>query len=401
MVGLGLMSETSTNIKVVNSISELSREEWDKCAIFHSDDDSNETADPFTCYDFLHALEKSGSVGQGTGWTPYHLAAFNNNKFVGAVPLYLKSNSQGEYIFDHNWAHAFERAGGRYYPKLQISVPFTPVTGRRLLVSKNAPNNTASLLLQSAIALCKQNNLSSLHTTFCSRQEFELGQELGMLGRVSQQFHWLNEGYRTFEDFLSVLSSRKRKNIKKEREKANNFGGEIEILSGTQIKKEHWSSFWEFYQDTGARKWGTPYLTRQFFDEIHETMRSKILLVLAKKEEKYIAGALNFIGSKTLFGRYWGCVEDYPFLHFEICYYRAIEFAINNGLKKVEAGAQGEHKLARGYVPTETFSLHWIGEERFSRAVQDYLISEQNAVRRDIEILTDFTPFKKGDRKHD
>ncbi|NCX87327.1 MAG: GNAT family N-acetyltransferase, partial [Rhodobacteraceae bacterium] len=241
----------------------------------------------------------------------------------------------------------------------------------------------------------------SLHTTFCSRQEFELGQELGMLGRVSQQFHWLNEGYRTFEDFLSALSSRKRKNIKKEREKANNFGGEIEVLSGTQIKKEHWSSFWEFYQDTGARKWGTPYLTRQFFDEIHETMRSKILLVLAKKEEKYIAGALNFIGSKTLFGRYWGCVEDYPFLHFEICYYRAIEFAINNGLKKVEAGAQGEHKLARGYVPTETFSLHWIGEERFSRAVQDYLISEKNAVRRDIEILTDFTPFKKGDRNHD
>ena len=256
-------------------------------------------------------------------------------------------------------------------------------------------------MLQSAIALCKQNNLSSLHTTFCSRQEFELGQELGMLGRVSQQFHWLNEGYRTFEDFLSALSSRKRKNIKKEREKANNFGGEIEILSGAEIKKEHWSSFWEFYQDTGARKWGTPYLTRQFFDEIHETMRSKILLVLAKKEEKYIAGALNFIGSKTLFGRYWGCVEDYPFLHFEICYYRAIEFAINNGLKKVEAGAQGEHKLARGYVPTETFSLHWIGEERFSRAVQDYLISEKNAVRRDIEILTDFTPFKKGDRNHD
>jgi predicted N-acyltransferase len=222
-----------------------------------------------------------------------------------------------------------------------------------------------------------------------------------MLGRVSQQFHWLNEGYGTFDDFLSALSSRKRKNIKKEREKANNFGGEIEVLSGTQIKKEHWSFFWEFYQDTGARKWGTPYLTRQFFDEIHETMRSKILLVLAKKEEKYIAGALNFIGSKTLFGRYWGCVEDYPFLHFEICYYRAIEFAINNGLKKVEAGAQGEHKLARGYVPTETFSLHWIGEERFSRAVQDYLISEKNAVRRDIEILTDFTPFKKGDRNHD
>ena len=222
-----------------------------------------------------------------------------------------------------------------------------------------------------------------------------------MLGRVSQQFHWLNDGYSNFSDFLNALSSRKRKNINKERSKANEFGGHIEILTGKEIKKDHWNYFWDFYQDTGRKKWGTPYLTRQFFDEIHETIRSKILLILARKQGKYIAGALNFIGSDTLFGRYWGCVEDHPFLHFEICYYRAIEFAITNGLKKVEAGAQGEHKLARGYVPTETFSLHWIGEESFSKAVEEYLISEKNAVKQDIKILSHFTPFKKGEKKSD
>ena len=395
------MSDNSINIKVVKSISELDREEWNSCAIFYSADGLDKIEDPFISYDFLDALEKSKSVGENTGWLPYHLAAIRKNKLIGAVPLYLKSNSQGEYIFDYNWAHAFERAGGRYYPKLQISVPFTPVTGRRLLVSKNAPSHTASLLLQSAIELCEKNKLSSLHTTFCSKQEFELGQKLGMLGRVSQQFHWLNNGYGNFGDFLNALSSRKRKNINKERLKANNFGGEIEILTGSEIKKDHWNYFWKFYQDTGIKKWGTPYLTRQFFDQIHETMRSKILLILAKKEGNYIAGALNFIGSDTLFGRYWGCIEDYPFLHFEVCYYRAIEFAIAHGLKKVEAGAQGEHKLARGYVPTETFSLHWIAEKGFSKAVQEYLISEKDAVKRDIKILSHFTPFKKGDEKND
>ena len=395
------MSDNSISIKVVKSISELDREEWNSCAIFYSADGLDKIEDPFISYDFLDALEKSKSVGENTGWLPYHLAAIRKNKLIGAVPLYLKSNSQGEYIFYYNWAHAFERAGGRYYPKLQISVPFTPVTGRRLLVSKNAPSNTASLLLKSAIELCKKNKLSSLHTTFCNKQEFELGQKLGMLGRVSQQFHWLNNGYGNFGDFLNALSSRKRKNINKERLKANNFGGEIEILTGSEIKKDHWNYFWKFYQDTGIKKWGTPYLTRQFFDQIHETMRSKILLILAKKEGNYIAGALNFIGSDTLFGRYWGCIEDYPFLHFEVCYYRAIEFAIAHGLKKVEAGAQGEHKLARGYVPTETFSLHWIAEKGFSKAVEEYLISEKDAVKRDIKILSHFTPFKKGDEKND
>ena len=395
------MLDNSISIKVVKSISELDREEWNSCAIFYSADGLDKIEDPFISYDFLDALEKSKSVGENTGWLPYHLAAIRKNKLIGAVPLYLKSNSQGEYIFDYNWAHAFERAGGRYYPKLQISVPFTPVTGRRLLVSKNAPSNTASLLLKSAIELCKKNKLSSLHTTFCNKQEFELGQKLGMLGRVSQQFHWLNNGYGNFGDFLNALSSRKRKNINKERLKANNFGGEIEILTGSEIKKDHWNYFWKFYQDTGIKKWGTPYLTRQFFDQIHETMRSKILLILAKKEGNYIAGALNFIGSDTLFGRYWGCIEDYPFLHFEVCYYRAIEFAIAHGLKKVEAGAQGEHKLARGYVPTETFSLHWIAEKGFSKAVEEYLISEKDAVKRDIKILSHFTPFKKGDEKND
>ena len=395
------MSDNSISIKVVKSISELDREEWNSCAIFYSADGLDKIEDPFISYDFLDALEKSKSVGENTGWLPYHLAAIRKNKLIGAVPLYLKSNSQGEYIFDYNWAHAFERAGGRYYPKLQISVPFTPVTGRRLLVSKNAPSHTASLLLQSAIELCEKNKLSSLHTTVCNKQEFELGQKLGMLGRVSQQFHWLNNGYGNFGDFLNALSSRKRKNINKERLKANNFGGEIEILTGSEIKKDHWNYFWKFYQDTGIKKWGTPYLTRQFFDQIHETMRSKILLILAKKEGNYIAGALNFIGSDTLFGRYWGCIEDYPFLHFEVCYYRAIEFAIAHGLKKVEAGAQGEHKLARGYVPTETFSLHWIAEEGFSKAVEEYLISEKDAVKRDIKILSHFTPFKKGDEKND
>ena len=394
------MAEDNIKIKIINSISKLTRNEWDGCAVFNLDSGLKRPVDPFTCYDFLFALEKSKSVGEGAGWIPYHITATKQNKVIGAVPLYLKSNSQGEYIFDHNWAHAYERAGGRYYPKLQMSVPFTPVTGRRLLVSKSAPSHTASMLLQSAIELCKENKLSSLHTTFCSEEEFKLGQELGMLGRVSQQFHWVNDGYANFDDFLSALSSRKRKNIKKERAKANDFGGQLEILTGSKIKREHWDYIWEFYQNTGAKKWGIPYLTRQFFDEIHETMRSNILLILAKKEGKYIAGALNFIGADTLFGRYWGCTADHPFLHFEICYYRAIEFAISQGLKKVEAGAQGEHKLARGYIPTETFSLHWIGEKRFRTAVEDYLISEKDAVKQDIKILSHFAPFKKGDDKN-
>ena len=341
------------------------------------------------------ALEQSGSVGAGSGWQAQHLVARQGKKLLGVMPLYAKSHSQGEYIFDFNWADAFARAGGRYYPKLQSAVPFTPATGRRLLAPTDAGR---AALLQGAIQIAKQNGLSSFHMTFCTEDEFEFGGRFGLMQRTTQQFHWANQGYKSFDEFLAALSSRKRKNIRKERRIAQAFGGEIISVSEDQIMPEHWDAFWHFYQDTGARKWGTPYLTREFFNIAQESLRDDILLVLARRDGQYIAGALNFIGADTLFGRYWGASEHHDCLHFELCYYQAIDAAITRGLSRVEAGAQGEHKLARGYLPVPVRSLHWIADDGFANAVQVFLEAEAEAVDEDIAEIRAFGPFRKGEK---
>ncbi|MGH1576682.1 GNAT family N-acetyltransferase [Planktotalea sp.] len=392
------MSDVEVEIKVIGSLNEVEAADWDACACPETGA-GGAPIDPFTTHRFLLALENSGSVGQGTGWQPQYLLAQANGLLIAVAPLYLKSNSQGEYIFDHNWAHAYENAGGCYYPKLQIAVPFTPVTGRRLLVRPDFEETGQAALIQGAVQLAANNELSSLHITFCTEEEMRAGSQMGLMARASQQFHWINKGYTSFDDFLMSLSSRKRKNIRKEREKANSFGGEVLSLTGEQIKPEHWDAFWQFYQDTGARKWGTPYLTRQFFDLVQDTMRDDVVLYLAERDGVPVAGALNFIGRDALFGRYWGCTEDHPCLHFELCYYRAIDEAIGRGLSRVEAGAQGEHKLARGYLPVTTHSLHWVGDAGFADAIARYLVAEREAVEQDIEVLTDYGPFKRSQVK--
>jgi predicted N-acyltransferase len=348
--------------------------------------------DPFTTHRFLAALEASGSTGEGTGWQARPLVLRLEGRTVAAMPLYVKGHSQGEYIFDRGWAEAYARAGGRYYPKLQVAVPFTPATGRRFL---GDPAHRAALM-QAAIGVTQQNGLSSLHVTFCTEDEAQAltGFE-GTLHRITQQFHWENHGYASFDDFLAQLSSRKRKMIRKERETARAHGLTIRALTGDQIDPAHWDAFWLFYQDTGNRKWGTPYLTRAFFDAVQATMRDDVLLVLAFDGDRPVAGALNFIGRDTLYGRYWGCVADYPCLHFELCYYQAIDWAIADGLSRVEAGAQGEHKLARGYLPSAVHSLHWIADPGFAKAVARYLDQERRAVGEEMEILTAYGPFRK------
>lgn len=388
------MSVQEVEITVIGSLREIALAEWDACACPEAAL-GGRPLDPFTTHRFLHALEASGSVGPGTGWQPQYLIARVADQVIGVAPLYAKSHSQGEYIFDHNWAHALERAGGRYYPKLQIAVPHTPATGRRFLVHPDFAETGFQALLQGALQLAENNRLSSLHATFCTQEEAALGAEMGLLPRLTQQFHWVNNGYRDFDNFLASLSSRKRKNIRKERAQAQGFGGEIEVLTGDALEPHHWDAFWEFYQDTGARKWGTPYLTRAFFDVAQETLRDLMYLVLAKRDGRYVAGALNFAGAETLYGRYWGCNEHHPCLHFELCYYQAIDIAIQGGLARVEAGAQGEHKLARGYLPTPTHSLHWLRDPGFSDAVAQYLEAERAAIEDEIDILTDYGPFKK------
>lgn len=388
----------AVEISIVPTIEQIGEQDWDLCAI----QSGPRPLDPFTTYRFLHALECSHSVGETTGWSPRYLWAKQNGETIAVAPMYVKSHSQGEYIFDHNWAQAYENAGGAYYPKLQISVPFTPATGRRFLTRDGFETIGMSALIQGAVQLAVDNQISSIHATFCTETEAQNGVELGLLSRASQQFHWVNNEYESFDAFLSTLSSRKRKNIRKERKAAQDFGGVIHYLTGDAIQPEHWDAFWIFYQDTGARKWGTPYLTRAFFDIAHETMRDDILLVLAEKDGTYVAGALNFIAQDTLYGRYWGCIQDIPCMHFELCYYAAIDFAIQNGMKRVEAGAQGTHKLARGYLPVTTHSLHWIGNESFREAIAHYLDQERDAVDHENEILTSYGPFKKADvQDHD
>ncbi|MDX8352729.1 GNAT family N-acetyltransferase [Cognatiyoonia sp. IB215182] len=389
------MKDTPIEITAHPSINAIDPGEWDACACPEAAE--GRPNDPFTTHRFLKALEDSKSVGPGSGWQPQYLTASQDGQMIAAAPLYAKGHSQGEYIFDHNWAHAYENAGGRYYPKLQIAVPFTPATGRRFLTRPGYEITGMSALIQGAVEIAASNELSSLHATFCTEAEALAGGEMGLLTRTSQQFHWVNDNYADFDAFMASLASRKRKNLRKERQQANGFGGDIIELTGDQIQPEHWDAFWIFYQDTGSRKWGTPYLTRKFFDIAHETLRDDMLMVLALRDGRPVAGALNFIGRDTLFGRYWGCTEHHPCLHFELCYYRAIDFAIQHGLDKVEAGAQGEHKLARGYLPVATHSLHWFGDPGFRDAVARYLEAEKDAIDHEIEVLTSYGPFRKTD----
>lgn len=380
-------------VSLLTGFSAVAPQDWDSCACPEAA--AGRPVDPFTTHRFLLALERSGSVGPGTGWDPRPLVARAEGRVVAVAPLFVKSHSQGEYIFDHGWADALERAGGRYYPKLQIAVPFTPATGRRFLTAPGWQTAGRAALVEGAVQVAAQARLSSVHVTFCTEAEATAGEAMGLLHRVTQQYHWENRGYADFGDFLAALSSRKRKTIRKEREVAQGFGGTIRRLTGGDIRPEHWDAFWRFYQDTGSRKWGRPYLTRAFFDELHETMRDDVLLVLAERGGRPVAGALNLVGRDTLFGRYWGAVEDHPCLHFECCYYQAIDFAIERRMARVEAGAQGEHKLARGYLPSKIHSLHWIGEPSFRDAVARYLRAEGDAVGQEIAALADYGPFRK------
>ncbi|WP_417318487.1 GNAT family N-acetyltransferase [Emcibacter sp.] len=380
-------------LRIIDSLSKISPESWNACAL-----QAASGHNPFVSHEFLHALEASGCATADTGWLGQHLLVEEDDGGItGILLLYLKSHSYGEYVFDHSWANAYEQAGGNYYPKLQSSVPFSPVTGPRLMVHPGANRDTVGrLLVKGAIQRCEDLGLSSLHVTFAPEEDWKLMADCGMLQRQDQQFHWLNDGYQTFDDFLAALSSRKRKNIRKERREAIADDIGIERLTGREITEDHWDHYFNFYMDTANRKWGRPYLNREFFSRLGEALSDRILLIMCKRDGRYIAGALNLIGDDTLYGRYWGAVEEHRFLHFEVCYYQAIEYAIEKGLARVEAGAQGEHKLARGYVPSKTFSAHWIGNESFRDAVERYLRQERNQVEGEMTFLESFTPFKKG-----
>ena len=407
------------SVKLADSVAAIGREAWNALANPAGVDEPH----PFTTYEFFEALEASGSASARTGWQPCHLilesppphgeaigggggrripAALlpkeaagkmrrpEGENITGVLPAYLKNHSQGEYVFDHAWADALERAGGDYYPKLQSGVPFTPVTGPRLLGSGG------DMLLKGGVAAVKELGASSLHITFLTKPEWEAAGRAGYLLRTDRQFHWRNPGYADFEQFLGELSSAKRKGVRKERAAVREAGIEFDLLTGSDITEAHWDQFFDFYQDTGARKWGSPYLTRDFFSRLGQTLSKQILLVMARRGPHYIAGALNLFGGGVLFGRNWGAIEHVPFLHFETCYYQAMDFAIARGFHTVEAGAQGEHKLLRGYMPVETYSAHHVAHPGLRRAVEDYLAREREAVTEHIEELTQHGPFKKG-----
>jgi predicted N-acyltransferase len=380
---------------VAGSVGEIPAADWDAVAAPEAAD-GGRPRNPFMTHRFLAALEASGSVGPGTGWQPRPVVLRADGRIVAAAAAYAKTHSQGEYIFDHGWADAYQRAGGRYYPKLQVAAPFTPATGPRFLTAPGWENEGRSALYEALAGIAHGAGLSSVHVTFCTGDEAAAA-PAPWLRRTTQQYHWTNAGYGSFDDFLAALASRKRKAIRKERQVAQGFGGTIRALTGDDIRPQHWDAFWTFYQDTGARKWGRPYLTRAFFDAVHATMRDDVLLVLAERDGRPVAGALNFIGRETLYGRYWGCVEDHPCLHFELCYYQAIDWAIAQGLARVEAGAQGDHKLARGYLPVPIHSVHWIADPGFRTAVDRYLRAERAAVDQEIEVLTAYGPFRRGD----
>ena len=384
-------------IRVVPSIGGFTREEWGQLS-GTSRTGSDTPYNPFVSYDFLSSLEDSGCAVRATGWQGQHLRLeAPDGSLLGAVPCYLKSHSQGEYVFDHGWADAFERAGGHYYPKLQACVPFTPATGPRLLARRGTDEATVRAALAAGLkALTDQIGASSAHVTFARESEAAALEEAGFLRRNDQQFHFFNEGYGSYDDFLASLASRKRKALKKERRTAVENGIGIEWLTGKDLTEAVWDDFFRFYMDTGSRKWGRPYLNRRYYSLIGERMADDILLVMARRNGRFIAGAINFIGGDTLFGRNWGCVEDHPFLHFEVCYHQAIDFAIDRKLKVVEAGAQGEHKLARGYMPVKTHSAHYLAHPGLRRAVADYLVRERAEVAAIGEFLEERGPFRKG-----
>jgi len=396
------VSRTALEVKVriANGLQGAPAAQWDALADPAAADPAGpvgETFNPFVSHAFLSALEDSGCVGGRSGWQPVHILveAGGAGEIVAAAPCYAKSHSQGEYVFDHGWADAYERAGGRYYPKLQVSVPFTPVTGPRLLVSPQADRDTARAALVAGLrALREKIGASSIHLTFLPKADWEALGEDGLLQRIDQQFHWLNEGYAGFDDFLAALSSRKRKMIRRERRDALGAGITVEILTGREITEAHWDAFFAFYMDTGSRKWGRPYLNRRFFSLVGERMPERLVLFLAKRAGRYIAGAINFVGDTTLYGRNWGCIEDHPFLHFELCFYQAIDYAIAHGLARVEAGAQGEHKLARGYRPVATYSAHDIADPALRRAVAEYLTRERSYVAEAATELSEALPFR-------
>jgi predicted N-acyltransferase len=379
------VSDAEFTIRTCDGVSDLSADQWDALT---------DAANPFMSHAFLSLLEESGSVGGRSGWQPLPIIAeAADGTLVGALPAYIKRHSQGEYVFDHSWADALHRAGGDYYPKIQIAAPFTPATGPRVLTRNPA---LALPLLQAAEEVCRGNDLSSAHATFIEESQVELFEQAGWLIRNDIQFHWERRGYESFDDFLAALSSRKRKDIRKERERAQQ-GLEIRTLTGDDILPEHWDAFWRFYQDTGMRKWGTPYLTRAAFTLLGERMADRIALVLAFMDGQAVAGALNFIGAHTLFGRYWGTLIDQPFLHFELCYYQAIDLAIALRLDRVEAGAQGGHKLARGYEPVRTTSAHFIAHPGFREAVSEFLERERKGVAQEQFWLGERLPFRKGE----
>jgi len=390
------------SIRIERSFTAISPESWSRL----SGTSPKGTAlayNPFVSHAFLSSLEESGSATAQSGWMGHHLLLeTDKGELVGALPGYLKNHSQGEYVFDHGWADAFERAGGRYYPKLQCSIPFTPATGPRLLVTEGLQR----LPIQHAIAeslkeVVRQLGVSSAHITFVPEDEIGIFEGEDYLHRTDQQFHFINEGYANHEEFLETLASRKRKALRKERRTALDHGISIDWLTGGDLTERIWDQFFEFYMDTGGRKWGRPYLTRKFYSLIGERMPDDILLVMAKRDGRYIAGAINFIGGDTLYGRHWGCVEDHPFLHFEVCYHQAIDFALAKGLKRVEAGAQGEHKLARGYLPVTTHSAHYVAHSGLRRAISDYLERERDDIEHMNEILTEHSPFRKGERQQE
>jgi predicted N-acyltransferase len=374
-------------IRVLESLAEVPAAAWDACA---------GADNPFLSHAFLEALEASGSATAKTGWLPQHVLVEDaDGRLLAAAPLYLKSHSQGEYVFDHGWAQAYERAGGSYYPKLQAAVPFTPVTGPRLLVCPDAPPDTADTLTAALVEVARVHKVSSLHVTFPTREDWERLGAAGFLQRSGQQYHWENRGYATFEDFLAALNSRKRKQIRRERRDALAGGLEIETLTGSALEPRQWDAFYRFYRATTDHRWGGAYLTRAFFDLLHQRLADRVVLVMARQGKRYVAGALNLLGSDTLYGRNWGTIGDYPFLHFEVCYYRALDFAIERGLARVEAGAQGTHKIQRGYLPTPTYSAHWVRDRGFARAIENFLEREREAVAAEMDELTqELSPFR-------
>ena len=391
MTGLDTLSNHT--FTVLTSIQEVSSEAWDACI---------EDSYPFAKHAFLSALETSNSANADTGWLGQHIIMKNSHgQIIGTAPMYLKNHSYGEYVFDHGWANAFERAGGRYYPKLQMSIPFTPATGPRILLNRTAirhkkhdEREVYKALLSACISRCEQTGASSIHVTFPNQFQAQMLQSHGLMLRTGIQYHWHNRGYRDFEDFLNALTSRKRKQIRRERKEASASGLHINVLSGDDIKEHHWDAFFAFYQHTSSRKWGIPYLTRNFFSLLGEKMGNQIVLMIVENGSRPIAGALNLKSNEILYGRNWGAIEFHKFLHFEVCYYQAIDYALAIGLKSVEAGAQGEHKLIRGYLPCQTYSAHWIPNKSFREAIEKYLEQETINIGEEISFLDSLTPFK-------